>query len=663
MRETPGNKEFIYEFGKFVLDPQERVLLSAGRPVHLADKVFDTLLLLVRHHGRLLTKDEMMTALWSESFVEESNLAKNISRLRKVLNTDGAELIETLPKHGYRFQGDVRAIDGATNVLVHRRLHVKLTQTIEEGGGRDFQTPSPAEIRSIAVLPFQPLGFKAEDDFFGLGITDALITQISRAGQITVRPTSSIIKYDAAEQNALAAARQLQVDAVLEGRFQRRGNQLRLTVQLFRTAGAALWADSFNTEIQDIFTVQDQIAERVVGALTKKLTGEAQSNLRKRDTENVEAYQEYLRGRYFWSKRTTNGYRVALDFFQRAIDIDPLYALAYAGMADIYNLLPLYDGFTPHSCFPKAKAAALKALSIDANLAEAHAALGLAMLHYDWNWPGAETAFQKAIDLSPGYAAAYQLLGVYLLRVDRLGEAIMALKKAQELDPLAPINTVWLAEVLRHHGDTAASIGLHQETLESAPDFFLAHYHLAFSYIDAGRLDLAGHHCQKAVSLSERNSLTLSLQGILEVARGDRGAVRATTDELLRMKAEKYISSANIASVYAAAGDAEKALEWLEQAVSERDPNLTWISFDGEFEFLKESARFQAILEKFGPVDQRVKAIMTPKSGNVGRSRRAAVLVLMLIALAALGFYLWNRPLRSLLLPDRTQQSPLEERL
>ena len=615
MTEATENKGFIYEFGKFVLDPHERVLLADGKPVHLTNKVFDTLLLFVEHNGRLLTKDEMMASLWEESFVEESNLAKNISRLRKILNTDGVELIETLPRHGYRFRVDMREIDGATSLLVHRSLRVKFSNTIENGD--EPKTPSLNEINSIAVLPFQPLDSRTTDDIFGLGITDALITQLNRAGQIQVRPTSSILKYNATEQNTISVGRELQVDAILEGRFQRIENKLRLTVQMLRTAnGNSLWADSFNTEIEDIFTVQDNIARRVIGALSQKLSGEAEARLTKRHTENVEAYQEYLKGRYFWNTRTTEGFEKAVECFKKAIEIDPLYALAYADLAHIYNVLPVYDGFAPHDCFPKAKAAALKALEIDAQLAEAHAAFGLAILHYDWNWTGAEVSFQHAIKLNPNYSKAFELLGVYLCRVERVSEAIATLKKAEELDPLSPINAVWLAEVFRYYGETEASIQLHEETLKSFPDFFPAHYHLAFSYLDAGFLDKAEAHCKKAVSLSHENSLTLSLQGIMQAALGNTLAVRETLNKLLQMKAEKYISSANIASVYAALADEANAIEWLETALVERDPNLTWIKFDKEFEFLGQNSRFQNLLQEVGLAEKKSTVFQRPNANN-----------------------------------------------
>ncbi len=647
MNVAPENSGIRYHFGEFILDPNERVLLSNGEPTHLADKLFDTLLLLVRNNGQILSKDQMMTSIWSESFVEEGNLAKNISRLRKILNAEGVELIETLPKRGYRFRAEIRLVDGDPDVLVHRHLRVKVSQTeaVDHSPAQRAKL-SLDEIHSIAVLPFQPLSGKVDDDFFGLGITDSLITQLSRAGEIHVRPTSSILKFNVEQQDAVSAGRELQVDAIIEGNFQRRENKLRLTVQMLRSHdGSSLWADSFIAEVEDIFDVQDRIAARVVDALQKKLSDEATAKLTKRYTQNVDAYQEYLKGRFFFNQRTAEGYDAAIKCFEKAIEIDPAYALAHAGLADIYNLLPIYDGFAPDEYFPKAKAAALKALFLDGNLAEAHTALGLALLHYDWNWAGAEVSFQNAVKLDPNYAAGYQLLGIYFLRVNRIGDALVSLKKARELDPFSPINTVWLAEVLRHYGETEASIRLHRETIESFPDFFLAHYHLAFSYLDAGRLDEAEFHRERAVTLSHENSLTLSLQGILQAAGGNQAALRETLEKLLQMKTEKYISSVNIASVYAAMKNETKAIEWLQAGLKERDPNLTWIKFDKEFGFLSRNPSFVELLYAVG-LDEKPARMAEQSVSPSTRSWKPILwsgIVFAAILITVLALYLFSR--------------------
>ncbi|MGI8788497.1 MAG: winged helix-turn-helix domain-containing protein [Pyrinomonadaceae bacterium] len=648
MNKATENKGFIYEFGKFVLDPQERILFADGKPVHLADKVFDTLLVLIENNGRLLTKDEMMISIWEESFVEEGNLAKNISRLRKILNADGASLIETLPKRGYRFRADVRELDGETNLLVHRNLRVKVIQTVENGSEPDeLKLHSESvlnEIHSIAVLPFQPLDSRADDDIFGLGLTDALITQLSRAGQIQVRPTSSILKYNVSQQNAISIGRELQVDAILEGRFQRYENKLRLTVQMLRAAnGDSLWADGFNAEVEDIFTIQDLIAGRVIGALTKKLSGEAQARLNKRDTENVEAFQEYLRGRYFWNKRTADDLKEALKCFERAVEIDPLFALAHAGIADIYNQFPAYDELAPRDSFPKAKAAILRALELDETLAEAHASLGFTLLNYDWNWAGAEVSFQQAIKLNPNYATAHHWYGTFLLRQERFGEAIAALKNAQNLDPSSPVISTWLAEALNYCGETEAAIALHRATLDLAENFFPAYYHLALIYAACRRFDEARETANKALNYSHEISLALSLSAVLHITLGEIAVAEKMLAKLLEKRQARYVSAVNIAEIYANLDNENEALDWLERAYTERDPNLTWLKVDKEYKQFQNNPRFQRLLEQIGLAEIRNKSLPSALRAPRPKMLWLALGVFSILIISALGFYFWQR--------------------
>ncbi len=544
-----------------------------------------------------------MTALWEESFVEESNLAKNISRLRKILNTDGLELIETIPKRGYRFLADIKQIGGNTSLLIHQRMRVKITQTVENGGTRKKpELPGVLnEIHCIAVLPFLPLDLKADEDFFGLGMTDALITQLNRTGQISVRPTSAILKYNSLSQDTLSIGEELQVDAVLEGKFQRLANKMRLTVQMLQTAtGNSLWADSFNAEVEDFFAMQDLIAERVVAALTKKLSEEAQAKLKKRDTENAAAYQEYLKGRFFWNKRTLEDLKKALVCFEQAIEIDPLFALAHAGIADIYNQLPTFDDFPPHNFFPKAKAAALRALQLDGNLAEAHTSLAFTMLNYDWNWAGAEVSFQKAMELDPSYATARHWYGTFLLRTGRISEAILALQKAQQLDPLSPMISTWLAEALNFCGETEAAIALHRQTIHLTENFFPTYYHLALIYADCNRFDEARQAANKALSLSHEITLTLSFSAVLHIIIGEVAVAQQILGKLLKAKDEYYVSAVCIADIYLALGNQNEALNWLERGFAERDPNLTWLKIDKPYNQFRDNPRFQSLLQKVG---------------------------------------------------------------
>lgn len=592
-------KRFIYEFGNFVLVPHERTLLSGGKPVHLPEKEFDTLLMLVKSGGKLLSKDEMMTIIWRDTFVEESNLAQYISRLRKILHTDGQKFIETLPKRGYRFLGDIRRIDGDASLLLHQRVRLTLTQIVEDEPGNASETVD--EIHSLAVLPFQPLGSRDEDDFLGLGIADALITGLSRTGQILVRPTSAVLEYMEPGQNSQEIARKLGVDAILEGKLQRLGDKLRLTVQMLRISdGNTLWAESFNSDLEDIFAVQDSIAERVTSALSEKLNLEAQANLKKRYTKNISAYQEYLKGRFFWNKRTVENYEKALVCFQKAIDFDPLYALALAGMADTYCLFAVSDGYLPKDYYSKTKACALRALEIDDSLAEAHVSLGQVFLKHDWNWNGAEISFKHAIKLNPNYAMAHYWLALALWTRESADQAIPFLQKAQELDPLSPVISSWLASLYSYVGLTGEAIAIYLEILRLNPEFYGAYYNLAQTYLSCSKMEKARRACQKAVSLSHGNSLTMSSLAILQARLGEKTAAEKILAKLLEKRKKIYISAVNIAAVFAALGNETNALNWLVKAFSERDPYLFWLKIDPDFKCLHGNPRFQNLLLQIG---------------------------------------------------------------
>jgi Tol biopolymer transport system component/TolB-like protein/Tfp pilus assembly protein PilF len=594
----------IYQFGKFVLDVQEQTLTSDGRVVHLPMKEFETLQMLVENNGKVLSKDEMMSSIWKDTFVEESNLAQYVSRLRKILNVDGNQYIKTISKRGYRFLADVKISD--RDLVIERHL------TLKVGGG---ETRRLGEIKSVAVLPFQSLASTDADDFFGLGIADALITQLTRTGQIITRPTASVLKFRSAEQDSITIAGLLNVDAILEGNFQKSGNRLRLTAQLLDAeSGKTLWAESFNTEIDDIFDVQDRIAERIVSAFSDRYSADIRGQLTKRYTENKAAYEEYLKGRFNFSKRTGESLTNALKNFEAAIEIDPLYALAYAGMAEVYQLLPLSDELEPRVAFPKAKAAALRALEIDDAIPEAHVSLGVILMDYDWNWRGAELSFQKAIELNPNYAAAHQIYGTLLLRLGRIGDAILELKKAQSIDPLSPAINTWMGEAFAQLGEDEAAIRIHTETTRLAPDYLYAYYFLVQSYVRTGRLEEAAKAAEDAVLLSDDMSLTRSASIFLKAHVGDRNGARKELEELIQKRQEKYVSAINIASGFAVLHETEEVLKWLEIACEERDSNLTWLNVDREFDYLRNEPRFKSIVERVDLPDGNSSHVVSLKN-------------------------------------------------
>jgi TolB-like protein/Flp pilus assembly protein TadD len=582
----------IYRFGKFTLDAGEQTLFADLSAVHLPTKEFEILQMLVENNGKILSKEEMMSAIWHDTFVEESNLAQYISRLRKILNSGGQQFIKTFSKRGYRFSAELAVSENDLTMRRHIRLSV--------GKAMRAAPKKLGEINTLAVLPFQSLGHRrTDDDFLGLGITDALITQLTRTRAIIVRPTTAILRYANSAKKPQEIAGELEVDAVLQGNLQQSGNRLRLTVQMLEAENEIpIWAEVFNAEINDIFAVQDEIAEKIVGSLARKLSAESRAKLKNRYTENSEAYQEYLKGRFYQTKRDPESLKKALIHFEKAIEIEPLYALAYSGIADVYAVLPILDELAPQTAFPRAKAAVLRALEIDPDLVEAHTSLGICLMNYDWNWQGAEISFRKAIELNPNFAVGHQVYATFLLRRGRIADAIVELQKAQTLDPLSPVIKTWLAEALAYLGEYETSILLHRETIEFSPDYFMAYYHLTFTYLLNGQIDQAVETSKKALNFSDRISLTQFASVFLQTVLGNRKAARQTLENLIESRKRKYVSAVNIASCFGVFGKKDETLAWLEIGVQEKDPNLTWIKIDKEFVFLRKDERFLEILKR-----------------------------------------------------------------
>ncbi|HKX84315.1 MAG TPA: winged helix-turn-helix domain-containing protein, partial [Pyrinomonadaceae bacterium] len=587
-----------YRFGKFLLNTHEQTLFLDDEPVRLRVKEFEILQLLVLNNGKVLSKDEMMSAIWKDTFVEESNLAQYISRLRKVLNVEGNQYITTHPKRGYRFLADLQT--GSNTQIVERSIRVRLNEDVGSTEPRTLK-----DIGRLAVLPFQALGSRNDEEFLGLGIADALITQLTRSRQIVVSPTVSVKRFIDHDVHAVDIAEELNVDAVLQGNFQKSGDKIRLTCQLIEgSSGKALWAESFNSEFNDIFEVQDRIAERIARAFSEQLSIEVNSSETSNFTRNTDAYNEYLKGRVHFSKRTEEGLSNALTHFKRAIEIDPQFALSYTGIADVYQLMPLSDNLPPHSAFPKAKAAVLKALEIDDSIAEAHLSLAVCLMNYDWNFSGAELSFLRAIKLNPHLAQARMVYATLLMRTGRLSEAVVEFHEARNLDPLSPSINTWMAEALSDLGQHEAAIRIHSETLRFAPEYSLAHYYLSLAYLNAGRVDDALTAVESALRSSDDVSLMRSARVMVHAMSGDEDEARHELDALIDKRKRTYVSATNIASGYAALRDTERVFEWLDIAIDDRDSHLTWINVDFEFEYLRADPRFRDVLRKVNLIDE-----------------------------------------------------------
>ncbi|HEX8650668.1 MAG TPA: protein kinase [Pyrinomonadaceae bacterium] len=454
-------------------------------------------------------------------------------------------------------------------------------------------------IKTLAVLPFKPLSGKSQDQVLEIGMTDALITKLSNVRQIVVRPTSAVLKYVDFAKDSLAAGREQGVDSILEGKVQRSGDKIRVTVQMVRVSdGTPLWAETFDGKFTDIFVVQDSISERVAAALQLELTGEERGNLAKRYTESTEAYQLYLKGRYVWSQFTPASHLRAIKYLEQAIAHDPDYALAYAGLADAYSASASNSWLPPHEAMPKAKRAALKAIEIDDSLGEAHAALGGISMFYEWDWAAAERELKQAISLNANYPPAHQLYAFYLTARGRFDEAVAEAEQAHQIDPLSP----------KMYGDWASAyhtarrydraIELAREALEIDPNFPANHAILGWAYEQKGMYEDAIAEFQKGISLTGRIPIVLSALGHVYSVAGKRREALEILDELKEISRREPISPYDFAVSYIGLGEYDKAFEQLDKAFEERSSRLIWLKVDQYFDPLRSDPRFLGLLQR-----------------------------------------------------------------
>ena len=569
----------IYQFGPFRIDTERYILFRGDELVPLSPKVFETLLFLVQNRGRVGRKEEIINAIWPDTFVAESNLAQNVFLLRKALGEGKGEhrYIVTIPGRGYRFVAPVEEF-GATN---------------------SDQSSQSDRVGSIAVLPFTDLLGAEKDSFLGPGLADALIMRLSSLQHLTVRPTTAVLKYADLKQDLLLIGRELGVDALLDGTFQREGERIRVSVQLVGLRDRrTLWAARFDEKFTGIFTIQDTIAEQVISSLAVKLSSDEERQLRKQHTTSPEAFQLCIKGRYFWNQRTTEGLRKGLIYAQQAIEIDPAYALAYVGLADSYSLLGAQHGvLKPQDAFPKAHAAARKALELDDRLAEAYASLGFVDCCYSWDWLSAEKNYLRAIELKPNYSTAHHWFGEMLTIRGRHDEAYLQLRTAQEMDPLSLAINVDLAASFYFARQYEKSEAQLCDLLELNPNFMRAHLVLGRVYAQEGKYQKAIESLERAVNLSGNDPLNLcALAHVFAVAGKSPEAYRILV-ELHQTAQQRYIPPSQIAAVYAGLGEHELAFTLLNQALELRDIEVIWLKVNPLFDPLRSDSRFTDLIE------------------------------------------------------------------
>jgi len=462
-------------------------------------------------------------------------------------------------------------------------------------------TGDPAS-RALAVLPFQVLRVEEKsDEFLGMGMADAIITKLSNIHRIMVRPTSSVIKYFDGTHNIMAAGHELNVSYVLDGRIQRAGDRIRLTVQLVRMRdGVPIWATKFDENYTDLFTVEDSISEQVATALIPHLTGEERELLLRHETENTDAYQTYLKGRYFWNRFNDEDLQKALEHFREAIHLDPNYALPYVGIADYFNWAAIYSIGAPHDYFPQAKQAAIKALELDDSLAEAHAALAFTTLIYDWDWQGAEARFKRALELNSNYAPAHQWYSNLLAAQGRFDEAIAEIKRAQQINPLSLMDATiggWTYYHARQYESALAEV---KRAHEMDRTFGNGYTVLSLVYEEMGQHETAIEMAHRAQEFMEGSAVPLWPLGYALARSGRQDEARAIAEKLNSLSSQVYISSYYRALVYTGLGDREQAFKFLEDAYEKRDEWLIWLGTEPKLDDLRSDPRFHSLLKRVG---------------------------------------------------------------
>jgi DNA-binding winged helix-turn-helix (wHTH) protein/tetratricopeptide (TPR) repeat protein len=569
----------IYEFDDFRIDPGRRLLLGRdGRRLSLTPKAFDTLIYLVEHADAIIGKDTLMKAVWADTAVEENNLNQCISALRRVLGEKRSEhrYIVTVPGRGYRFVA-----------VVNKH---KLASSSEP-------------IASIAVLPFQPLARNNRDESLEMGMADTLITRLSGIRDLVVRPMSSVRKYADLKSDALAAGRELEVESVLEGSLQRQGDRVRVTVRMLSVSnGASLWAGTFDDELTDIFALQDAISEQVAQALSVDLSKEDKTRLIKRHTQSTKAYQLYLKGRFYWWKNSPEEYKKSRDYFHRAVEEDPSYALGYCGLNSFYGFGAAWGILPPEEAWPKAEWAVTKALELDDQLAEAHLDLAALRMVYYLDWTGAEREAKRAIDLSPGFDEIHYAYSFFLVVMRRFREAIAEGKRALACNPFSVRLSQHLGYALYCARSFEEAIEQYRKALELEPNDAAVCEALGDAYERNGEYQKAVEQWKKGMLLANDTALAATLRNAKTketVGRAKRALAAKRLDRLRRNRSKgEYVPVIKFAREHLRAGHPEEALKRLALACEERNVYSLMIASDPFYDSLRADRRFAKLLRR-----------------------------------------------------------------
>ena len=625
-------------FGVFEANLETRELRKSGSKVRLQEQPFQVLALLIERRGDTVSRDELRDRLWTaDTFVDfDHGLNKAISKIRETLGDSAASprFVETVARRGYRFIADATAVEQAAPETP--------AATSVEPVPAEFPTPTPSDdsddrqrpvwrssaiiigvaftllllallavlefsgrsspaIRSLAVLPLESLSGDASQEYFADGMTDELIATLGQISALRVISRTSVMPYKRARKLLPEIARELNVDAVVEGTVMRSNGQVRITAQLIDARDDRhLWSETYQGNLRDTLTLQHNVARAIASQIQVNVNPREQATLKAAHAVDPDAYEAYLKGRYFWNKRTADGLKTAKDYFDRAIARDPGYAQAYSGLADTYALLGdwQYAVLTPAEALPRAKAAALKALELDSTLGEAHISLAFCLDGFDWDFESADREFSRGVELNPGYATGRHWNAWHLILRGHPREALAEMKKAQTLDPLSLIINADLAELLLIAHFPEQSVQQSRKTIEMESSFALAHNQLGQAYLQQGNLDQAIGELQTAVRSSEGSPISTANLARAYAAAGRRNEAVQLLATLKARSNATYSNASEIATIYAALGDRDQAMAWLERGYVERfNPGVL---IRPAFDPLRSDPRFQTLLRRVG---------------------------------------------------------------
>jgi TolB-like protein/Tfp pilus assembly protein PilF len=566
----------IYKFGEFRIEAAKRMLLRNGDTVALTPKVFDTLLHLVQRGGETVDKDALMRAVWPDTVVEENNLNQNISTLRRVMEErpGKSRFILTVPGKGYRFVASVEVIAGLAETPLHA---------------------------TIAVLPFENLSADAEREYLCDGLTEETIVALGQIdpSYLNVIGRTSAMAYKRTTKTASEIGRELNASYLIEGSLRAEAERLRITSRLIRVCDQVqVWSSSFDSEPVSMLAFQRELSAAIAEQVRRRLLPERLNALERRHTRNAEAYDLYLRGRYLWHQLTPATTRRAAEHFTRATQLDPEYALAWSGLADVYSASPINGDAPTLAVWPRAREAVAHALRAEPNLAEVQASVGFLKFWLDWEWRDAEAAFRAAIELDPNYPLPHRMLGILYSYLDRREEAKLAIGRARELDPLLAVHHALSAQVAFVGRDYEAAVQFARQAITIDPGFWVGRFQLAQALAEMGEPGPVFEALDEAGKISGGNSKVISLRGYLLGRIGRTAEAQDVLNTLEAISRERFVPPYALALVHAGLGQHPEALKWLEHALEKRDVHLTFLTVDPKWDLLRGNPAFDVLLER-----------------------------------------------------------------